>query len=528
MRSLIYLLFTSLKNSLKDLIKRPGRLILYAVIVGFIVMSISQSLQPQVTFNEEFPLYILQGGIFLYLTLMLVMSIQMGLSSGGAIFDMSDANLLFVSPLNPRLILIYGIIKLAKTSVYGAIFVFFFGGIFAMFGVGFDGLLAFFATFIVCAIVQALLSLVIYSKTNGRPQRKNAVRIIAIMCFVPLAIYLLWQFVAMGDVLLAVQSAVESPFLACIPVSGWATAAMAAFFGGDMVGFFMWSGLLLLVAVAMIVFVMKSDFDYYEDVLVATETAFERKRAIAEGDMQMATASTRKARVTKTGIKGWGASTFFYKHLREIFRENRFGFFGISTLSVFAVILVMYFALSEDMNLSVVLIFLMMFQIMLIGTGSGLKEIYTHYIYLVPESPWKKLVWSNMTTVLKTLIEGFLYLGVLGILLGENPLIIVFAVLAYTAFSLFLLGVNYVSLRWTQTNMSQGILLLVYFLVVLVLWAPGLVGFLALMLILGELLGVMVGLAVLIVWELLIASLLFYLARNVLSDYDMPTMNSLG
>jgi hypothetical protein len=79
------------------------------------------------------------------------------------------------------------------------------------------------------------LSLIIYSDTNGRPARKAAVRIAGAALLMPVAIYGLARLAGAGA-----HIALSKP-------------------------------------------------DYYEDVLVATETAFEKRREIAEGRCTAAT-----------------------------------------------------------------------------------------------------------------------------------------------------------------------------------------------------------------------------------------------
>jgi hypothetical protein len=69
--------------------------------------------------------------------------------------------------------------------------------------------------------------------------------------------------------------------------------------------------------------------------LVATETAFERKRSLTEGNINALTVNKNKRhKVRGEGIGGNGASTFFYKHLREAFRTNRLGIWGVGSIFI--------------------------------------------------------------------------------------------------------------------------------------------------------------------------------------------------
>ena len=151
-------------------------------------------------------------------------------------------------------------------------------------------------------------------------------------------------------------------------------------------------------------------------------------------------------------------------------------------------------------------------------------EIYSHYIYMIPASPFKKLIWSNMEMILRTLVESILFFAIPGLVLGSHLLIIIGSMIVYILFSLMLLGVNYLSLRWTEANISQGILLMVYFLIVLLFIAPGLIVAIAVSSYVEGLAGTFAALLILSVWELIVAVICFKLSKNILHNCDMPNM----
>ncbi len=524
MRSLVYLVATEFKNMVKEIFRKPGKLALYLFIIVSIVGLLVLSMTGRSIDEMQLPLYWLQGIVFAFISLFLVIGVQKGLTSGDAIFDMNDVNFLFTSPVNPRIILLYGLVKMAKTSFLAGFFILFQSNTFAIFGVDFGGLLIVFLLFMLSIIAQSLLSLLIYSVSNGKPRRKMVVRVIAVAAFVPLVLFYGWQLLATGSPLMALEASLQSAFMNAVPIAGWAAASSCAFISGDVLAGIGWLALLLAGCGVMLAYIVLSRVDYYEDVLVATETAFEKKRAMAEGDVQAATMGSGKTRVTKTGLQGFGASVFFYKHLRETFRQNRFGFFSLSTIIMFAVAVVVSFAMREELDLTVILQVLMWIQVFLIGTGRGLKEVYVHYIFLVPEPPFNKIVWSNLELVFKTFLESLLLLLVPGIILGTPPLVVFGSILAYTLFSLLLLGINYLSLRWTEVNISQGVMIAVYFLAVVVFVAPGLAAALVVGFAVGGEAGILAGLGILSGWELIAALICFFFSKNVLHSIDMPSM----
>jgi hypothetical protein len=100
-----------------------------------------------------------------------VLAIQKGLANGNVIFDMNDVNLLFVSPVNSRLILMYGIVRMAKMAFWAGFFILFqSNSLRTRFGVGFDGVLLVLLGFMLAFGVLQVLSLL-----NLQPdQRKTA------------------------------------------------------------------------------------------------------------------------------------------------------------------------------------------------------------------------------------------------------------------------------------------------------------------------------------------------------------------
>lgn len=526
MKSHFYLLHTSIKNRFKELLRKPGKLILYLLIVLGFAGALVASLFGATLSKGDLPISYLLAIFFAFLILFYGMAIQKGLASGNAIFEMNDVNLMFVSPVNPRATLLYGIIRLAGMSFGAGFFILFQSSTLANFGIDFGGVLILFAVFILTMMVLTLLSLVIYSTTNGKPVRKRIVRIISVVIFLPIIVFFAINYFANEDFILALNDIIDSPVLAVTPFIGWASAGAISLINGNLLVGLGWLGLLFLSGAGMLLYIMLSRSDYYEDVLVATETAYEKKRA-AEGNVQTAGSTTAKVRVKKTGLSGKGAQVFLYKHLRETFRKNRFGFFSMSTIITTASIIgASIFVLDGD-DIITVLQVLMWIQIFMIGTGRGLLEIYSHYLYMIPSSPFKKAVWSNMEMIAKTFMESVLFLCIPGLIMKSNPMFILASMLVYVLFSFLLLGVNYLSMRWTETNISQGIEIIIYFFAIVLFMAPGLAAALIVGFSAGGIGGTVLALLILSIWELIVAFVCFALSKNILHNCDMPSMTQV-
>ena len=525
MTPLVYLVRKSVINTVKSILKSPGKLVLWfitiAAIAGIIVVSLFTSANRAP--DTIAPLFWFTGILFLFITLFVVISVLKGLSGGDAIFEMNDVNLLFCSPVNPRKILLYGIVKMAKTAFLAGFFILFQAASLANFGVDYGGVLLTFAGYILSMMTLLTVSLVIYSVTNGKPRLKLAVKIITVALFAPLVVFAVAQYLTTGSALAAIESAIASPFLAFIPVAGWTASGVTALISGHIGVGFLWLGANVLFLIVMVAYVLLSNPDYYEDVLVATETAYEKNRAIAEGNLGSANISKRKVKITKTGIPLHGAAAIFGKHTRESFRENRFGFLTLPSvlIALGAVILAVLFG-----DISILLFSLPWCQIFLIGTGRGLKDLYSHYIYMIPESSFKKIIWSNMEIMARTLIENVLMFVIAGLILHSHILYIAVCIIAYTLFSYLLVGANYAIMRFTGADVSSGMLLLIYYFAVMLVIAPGVV----LAILIGTMVGgeaaFLLGLFTLSVWELLAGTICFALSKGVLHNCDMAMVKT--
>ena len=123
MNSLVFLLTRSMKNSLLETLRKPAKLtnwlILVIVLGGILAISIFVPREQK----DLTDLIWLQGGLFVILVMFFAGAVKKGLSTGATLFDMSDVNLMFVSPLAPRTILVYGIVRMAKIASFVSFFI---------------------------------------------------------------------------------------------------------------------------------------------------------------------------------------------------------------------------------------------------------------------------------------------------------------------------------------------------------------------------------------------------------------------
>ena len=534
MNSLLFIFTRTIKNQLLELKRKPGKLVLYFALVALMVyVVISNTViyggEPESLSDIAW----VKGILIVFLMFSVVSSIIQGLAKGNAIFMMEDVNLLFTAPINPRTILMYGMFRTLKAAVLGSLFIVFqIGWLNSAFGVGLSGVLIIYAAFVLVSIVTPILSVTIYSLTNGRPLRKKAAKVLAVLVFLPFVIATVWFIQRAGwDFMAGTLALLDSSISSFTPVAGWAANGAVMLITGQYVAGIVYLGALALFGVLLVIVIYVNNPDYYEDVLVATETFFEKKRAIAEGQINMEAMSDKRIRVKSTGVGGFGASAFFFRHIREAFRASRFGFLGIST-PIFigasaAYALMQTYVFDGDGSLFTILISIMFLQTFLISVSRGDKELYTHYIYLAPESPLKKVIWSNLELVFKVAIQSLLIFAIAGVIMGEGFSLIIAAIVVNTLFTFVMIGLSLFYLRYAGANIKSGILVMIYYMTIIIVMLPGIVGaIVAGMFIDGW--GLLAALIILSVWELIAGFLCFFFSKGILHNCDILTTPQLG
>ncbi|MCL2020242.1 MAG: putative ABC exporter domain-containing protein [Oscillospiraceae bacterium] len=537
MKCLIYLTVTKIKNKILETLRKPVKLIVSLAAVlffGFIIFSaltgggipeISETGEPR-TYPD---LVWLKGMLFGIILLTFFLSIASAFKNGNKIFEMSDVNLLFVSPLKPQSILLYGVARMMSSSLLAGFFILFQGALMRnVFGIPGSSVLFLTAGFILAVCLTQILTLFIYSLTNGNKKRKSIAKCIIAACFIPMVVIGIMQFIQNdGDIMTSLETLLRSPATELIPVVGWASVGAIAFISGQVLKGLVYFGAIFMLGAFLIAYIYLSRPDYYEDTLVATETTFEKMRALSEGQLNVGEITDRKIKTVRTGIGGMGSSALFFKHLRESFRAKRFGLWGVGSLFLIGAAAAYAFyssAASESGVQGGVLLIMqviMWIQIMRIGSGRGLKELYSHYIYMIPESSLKKIIWSNMEEVFKIIGESVFIFGISGFIMKESPLVIMGAVLVYSMFSLLLIAVNLLYLRFTEMKINSGLMITIYYITIFIVILPGLIP----AIIIGSIEGFLfVGLLVFAGWEVAAAVGIFALSKGILHKCDMPVI----
>lgn len=120
MSALTYLTLTRLKNGIRDLLRKPARLIYVVFLLALLVFAVqgSGSTYPPESYRDLREVVAMATALFLFIFLLTVWN---GFSKGGTIFSLSDVNLLFPSPIHRTRTLFYGLLcKSAQHSCWAS------------------------------------------------------------------------------------------------------------------------------------------------------------------------------------------------------------------------------------------------------------------------------------------------------------------------------------------------------------------------------------------------------------------------
>ena len=479
MSALVYLFLTSLKNTFLQLRKKPALIFVYSLVIAFMVFAMlpggtSQNLSVDMT-------PILRALAFCLFGFISYSSISKGLNQGSTFFAMPDVNMLFTSPIRPQAVLLYGVVRQMGVSAMATLFLCFqipnMRNFLHLNGLGIFAVTSGWFIILLCAQVFSLCT---YSLTAPYPRRRRMGKyllygMIVIVVF-GLAAYLLSRD---GDIQ-AILDYFGLPVIDFVPLVGWINAYMMGLITGETEKALLFLLLALFFPALGVALVRRTNSDYYEDVLQATERTYTAKQAVKEGKIGTKSVS-RNIRAGRSGIPGktGGASIFFYRQMKE---QRRTGMFlldkgSLVVIAVAGIAGIVFKNLTEKGEISpffssllsvCALSYILYF---LTVSGKFTQELARPFIYLVPAPDVLKLFFSNLTTVLKSLTEGLAAFTILTLLAGLPWWFVPMASFVYASLSLLyismsiltqriLLGIRSKIMSTTMYFVSAGILLL--------------------------------------------------------------------
>lgn len=465
-----YLVFTRLKAQVREVFKRPSRLIyllLLAALFGLMLLGGSGETEAPARDARELP--ILAGAFY---GLMFVVLVNSGFKNGASMFSLSDVNLLFPAPIRPRTVLYYGLVRQLGTSLLLGLFLLFqYGWLHSLYGIGGGMLVLIVALYGVSVFLAQVVAMLAYSFTSASPRRRTVVKCCVYGVLAAFVLAVAARAALTGRLTLdSLVAAADSSLFRLMPVVGWMAGILRGAMAGDMLMLGAYAALTAVFLAIMVVLIARYNHDFYEDVLRTAEISHSAITAQKEG--RVADSAPANVKVGKTGIGGgWGASAIYFKHRLESRRARRW--LLSPTSLVFAAVVIAFAAFTRDsgpLPAFLMAVYMQMFSEALSRFG---RELTKPYIYLMPENAFVKLVAALRESVRNGLVEALVVFVPAGLILALDPWTIAALVLARWSFTLVYNADTVAEMRLFGGVSSKFLTIFFYFLLMLVIALPG-------------------------------------------------------
>ncbi len=487
MSAFSYIIKTSVKNFLKQQLKKPALLIVYVVIIGLLIFSMSVNRTAASELGTS-P-YIWKSLALVYFAAQMYTVLRTAMTKGTTVFGLDDVQLLFTAPVKPQSALLYGVVRQMGKSLLIPLFLMFqMANLRNLLGMHASEIAALFVAMFLLAFVSQVIAMSLYALlAENYAARKNIVRVMNVLAIAFVVSGLLQ--LAGGGGINALLGFYANGAWGYVPLMGWLRASLAAAEGGNALISALFMAASLLLALPPLFVVWKKQPDFYEDVLDTTQHKHELALLTQSGNKQEAAVRQMKVRVGKKGIGyGRGASVFFFKQLLEQ-RRTGMMFLDMWTLINTIIVVAMCYFMGEaaGMNESpetmiiavhVSLATLVYMQLIFyVSTGQFGVEKKRPFLFLTPNGARSKLVMCNLLGAFKAAADALIAFLIAGAVSGFTLIHAPLAALLCGALSLLFTGAQLLSDWLVGDKHSKLLGMMLFFISAIVLLLPAVILF---------------------------------------------------
>lgn len=441
MRALLYVSKRTFRNKLKKALHKPTSLlliifcILYAIFIAFTLGMVVKDLRFSsakglVTVISVWTLYMFLGNFVSYA------------GKKGVIFRPYHAHFIFVAPISPKLVLVHGA-WLNYLLSFAVNILLMIAGV-TVFSVAFWKMLLFFLVGSGLEVVFEA-SLMVWLYTNERIPQKVMTwfcRFIKLLLVAVTAVIVLY-FKKYGFSLTTAATFVDAPVLQMLPVVGWNIAVYRLILLGPTGLNLILSALYLLTVAGMFLLAlrMKCEGGYYEDAAKFADDYAEARRKSKNGEVVIGIGQ-KKRKFRKVSVKAdaTGAKAIFQRQLLEYRKEKGFLFTKTTALCLLLAVIFSFSMRRGAGRMGAPQFFLLgtvayMTLCMSGSLGKWETELKNPYLFLIPDSPARKLWYATLMEHFRSLVDSSVFCIPLGVVWHVNPVYVIFCILIYTVLS---------------------------------------------------------------------------------------------
>lgn len=437
MKALIYLTKRSLINNLKQACRKPLTLILLILGIAYGIFVVAMLGTLALTIHIDSP-----KGL---LAVLIVWSIYgflgnfMAYSSRkGILFRPAHAHFVFPSPVNPKLVLLEGawmnyVMSVCIWLVIGI-------GAFTVFGIHpVKAVLVVLFGLVIELAFEIAVMLFLYTNDRLPEKLMKGIRWAIRIFMAAFALAVVLYFRVNGLSIESAWALVDLPALQMIPVMGWQIAAYRLILLGPTALNVICTVLYLAVVCVSVAAAvrMKCDGGYYEEAAKFADDYAELKKRQKSGEMVWGMNEKKRSfRRVRERITGKGAKAVFHRQMLE-YRKEKFFFLDKLTLVSLFIAVCFSFGFGKDAvgssEAPIVLLGVVAYVSFCMSgyLGKWETELKNPYIFMIPDTPLRKMWYATLTEHIKAVINGAVICLPIGLYWRVPVWKIIFCILIY-------------------------------------------------------------------------------------------------
>jgi len=361
-----------------------------------------------------------------------------GMKKGSDIFVMADVNFLFTAPMKPQSVLLFRLTFQMLAVVAGSIYYLFqIPNLVLNANIPLEACLLIFLALIITFIYQKLFSLGMYTITaTNNSIKKLVLPVLLAIALIIVGIVGIVYFSTDMDVWHTLELTLASGWTRLLPIIGWIKGLVFYAINGNIPMILLYVLLNIVGMVVLVYLIWHIRADFYEDAMIGAQAradlvvaASENRRVVETNKDGKAKKDKRKVRESQGKLfeKSQGALMFFAK---EMFIRNRMAKFGIVTNTMLVYLVIgagTSLLLSRLVGINDFSIIGSIFMLILFFRNYGnpiVQETSMNWLFLVPESPYKKVLFAMLSGTYATAIDLIPGLIVSMIIMKLNPLVL--------------------------------------------------------------------------------------------------------
>lgn len=517
MSALMFIIRKQLKNIIRGLGRKPLALIGYILIglmlVGTLVLVLFMPSGSVNRGSNELFSAIFTG----LLVAAFYLGLKQGVERGSSYFRHADVNLVFIAPFRPNKVLLYGFIKHMGSSLLFVLFT-----IFQIPNVKNNFLLNDYGVWMILlavlfySLLFPIVGMLLYTFASASSKRRELTKRVLDGLLVVFIVGLVMEVLEKQSLADGAIAYLNGDVFSWLPLIGQLKAIATSAVYGIGPAFWLGVGILVVFIAAFITVLYHTDVDYYEDVLAATDQIEQRIRAKRQG--RDATLVGRKTRKVKGSISSGGAKAIFEKNLLEYRKTSYFLFFDKSSLIIVLAGVAFKFLMPEEMSSIYPTLFFSAYMLFFfIVQGKWPAELDKPYVFLIPESSGKKLLYVTLPENLKNLLDGILLFTVSYFLFNVSIPVILTCIVCYTLYGAVYIYADIVSRRLFGSVHSKVMQIFIKLFFSFIVVVPGIILMvIALALFENEFVSVLA----IALWNLLVTAVLFLAAKGIFNNLE--------